>query len=150
VADHPGLGDHRWQVGRPADDVPAPENLGQSVDAVDAVLEGDHRSIGAEQRSAGSSGGLGVVAFDREQDDVDRADGMGIVGRFGRVQVDVAELALESETAGANGVQMGAAGNEGNPRAGGRETGAKAATQPTTSHHRKIHLALPFNAYALV
>ena len=54
---------------------------------INAVLQGDHRRVGADHRLDRLACAFDIPQFDAEQHDIDRADLGGVVGRLGRHQM---------------------------------------------------------------
>ncbi len=85
-------------------------------------------------------GGLGVVALDGEDDEVEL--GVGLFGALDGVDVvDVAGtgFADHAETMVADGLEVGAAGDEGDVVAGLEEAGADEAADAAGTHDEDLH-----------
>ena len=103
------------------------ENGGEHRLGVDPVLERDDRRLGAQQGPAQPACRLGVPQLDAEHDHVDGADLGRIVRRPDRSDGDSVGRAFDGEPALAHGLQVGAAGDEGDFLARRRETRAEVA-----------------------
>ena len=134
VADHPGFLDDREDVGRAPDDGPGAQPASQDLLGVDAVLQRDDDGVPAHHRRDGGGRRLGVVELDGEQNNVDRTDAPGIVGGLEGMDARVAERALDPEAGGAHGLQVRAAGDEGNLGAGAGQAGAEIAADTARPH----------------
>ena len=86
---------------------------------------------------------LDVPQLDAEQHEVDRPDGLRIVGRLGRHEMRLAAAALDLEAVALHGREMRAAGDEGHVRAGLCQGRAEAAADAAGPHHRYTHMTLP-------
>jgi hypothetical protein len=128
----------------------APQRRGQDAHAVDPVLHGDDPGRGTDQRPGGCRRLLGVVELDREDHQIDRADGGRIVGRLRRLHGGVAECALDPEPLAPQGREVRAAGDEGNVLAAGREPAADIAADPAAAHDRDPHRRHPLRPSASI
>ncbi len=139
MAHDAGPGHLRGHVGDADDDVFGAEDGGQPVAGRDAVLQRQHRRLGPDKGRAGARRRLGIPELDREQHRVHRADGGGIVGGVGRMDVHVAARAFDAQTVGADSVEMRAAGDEGHRRAGRRQGRAEDPAEPAGAHDGEGH-----------
>lgn len=112
VLDDAGLLDRAEDVGDAAPDALGTDDVGEDVLVVDAVLEGEHRGVRTEHRVERRGSVRGVEGLHTEEDEVDFADGRGIVGRRA-VDHEIAGHALDRDAVLAEGLEVLAARDEG-------------------------------------
>ena len=140
IFDDAGLEDVGGEPGGAADDVLRAENGCQGCHAVDAVLEGDDGGLIVQGGSKELGGGLGVVALDGEDDEVEL--GVGFFRAFDGIDaVDVAGsgFADHAEAVVADGLEVGAAGDEGDVVASLEKAGANEAANAAGTHDQDLH-----------
>ena len=121
------------------------ENAAEDLVLLHAVLERDDRGAGADQRLDLPRRLLGVPQLDRDDDEIDRPDRLGIVAGLDLRQPDVAERALDRKPALAHRRQMRAAGEEGDVAAAGGKARAEIAADRSGPHDGDAHVELPAN-----
>lgn len=110
MGDYAGRHDNGNDLCHAADDALGPEDGGQRFRRHDAVLERDDSRLRPDQGPDILR--LGVVELHRHQDQVNGADGGGVVGHVGRVDVKVAVGALDTEATEPDRFQVRAPGDE--------------------------------------
>ena len=80
LVDDARLGDGRRDHRRSDHDAVRAEHGAQPLPAVDPVLQGEDRGVGADRRPESHGGRLGVVPLHREQHEIETAAGLGRVG----------------------------------------------------------------------
>ncbi len=130
-------GDARHHVARTDD-------AGDTVDALNAVLEGEDGCALRHQTLQAFRGRLGVAHLHREHDDVGGFDLAGVRRHLDRGEREVAQLRIEPQPLRAHSLQVTAAGDERHVVAGGREAGAEIAADAAGAHHYDLHTDLAF------
>ena len=93
----------------------------------------------ATSGSQASGGALRVAHLDREQDGIGRRNLARVGHHLHGLEVQRAELAVETQTASPHGLQMRAARHEGHVVAGRRQARAEVAADAARPHHRNLH-----------
>src|SRR5262249_305095 len=142
LVDHAGLDDGSRELRDTAHYSLTAEDRDQPVGGVDAVLQRDDRSVGADQRLDMRARALAVPQLYREQPEIDLADVGGIVGRLRWLQMGLAAAALDLEAGALHGGEMRAARDEGDIRAGLRQCCSKTAPDAAGADHCNPHQLL--------
>ena len=91
----------------------AAEHRDQPLMGIDAVLQGNDRSFGANDRADRRAGALDIPQLDAKQHDIDGADVRGIVGGLRRRDMHLAAIAFDLEAALPHRRQMRATRDKG-------------------------------------
>src|SRR5499427_833400 len=141
VADDPRLRDRRDDIGRPADGDVIAEDRGETLDAVDPVLQRNHAGVGTYERPRLLAGRLRIPQLDGEQHEVDGSDLLRIVGDVEILEMKVAKRALYAQAIAANGIAMRATRNEGHVVSGRGHSPAEITSDGARRHDRHPHAA---------
>ena len=141
LLDHARRGERRRDVGRAAEHRLLADRTAASVaNAVDAVLQGQHRRPRAEHRRDRRQRRAAVVGLHRDDDDVDRADPAGVFFR-GRVNGEVAERGTpDLQAPRADRLEVRAPGDERDVMTGTREPRTVVSADRTRPENRETHL----------
>ena len=114
VLDHAGRYDRAEDIGCAGQDALGAEQARELLDAVDTVLKGQNRGVGAKGRFERLSGGVGVVALDREERELEAVASLGrALDRFDRLDQERLATGAELDATLAQGGEVGAAGDKG-------------------------------------
>src|SRR5262249_29510616 len=110
----------RDDIGRPADGDVIAEDRGETLDAVDAVLQRNHAGVGTYERARLLAGRLRIPQLDGEQHQLDGSDPLRVVGDVEILEMKVAKRASFAQASRGKGSPQAARAQEGPPGSGPR------------------------------
>ncbi len=139
LAHDTGGDDRAGDKGGAAHDRLGPEDCGEPVGRIDAVLQGDDRGLRPDQRAELRPGALDIPKLDAKEHVIDRADRRDVVGRPGRADLGFAAVAFDPQAMLAHRREMRAARDKGDLRPRLGERGAVGAADPAGADNRDPH-----------
>ena len=139
LLDDAGLRDVRADARHARHDVADADRPAEALGAFHAVLEGEDRRALGHQRQKAAGRAFRVAHLDREQDGIRRRNLARVGHHLHGIEVQRAQLAVQTQTVSAHRLQMRATRDEGHVVAGRRQARAEVAADAARAHHRELH-----------
>jgi hypothetical protein len=140
LVDHAGTRNVRRDVRHAAHDRAFGEFTAQDLVLDDAVLQREHRGVGADDRLDAPCRALGIPELHRDDDQVRGPECRGIVARANLVHMDVAlRLVLDGKPIALHRLEVRAACHERDVLTRARKPSAEETAHAARAHHHDSH-----------